>query len=523
MAPAAKLLTLISAGISRLNATHGAQCVVRVNEFLVQNHAGTTTPIRCKNWRAQWLGFPGSWKDRVYRTPPTIFDPESSSLFSCGNSFVDFEEPPLRFIQMLLQYFLPHASQLGFFLDPDRFYERALLSLPFGDHRRPSPALLCAVYLWGIHFSKETPPPNFSEADLLHRSREYVSLDISSPVHVEQIIQAQILLGTYLMHNGSLLQAELYCSGAATLAIGYQLHKIRSARMPSDVVGQLAGDPVEEGERIRAFWAVTFLQTSLCLAFGSRRPFYVLETLGPEIDAPWPLEIADYHASVLPRDYLGQQSIKHLLIDDSFPVSTIYMLQTKASVFCTTFHDCRVTAEMHSSASPQMTSYPWLDTRISLFWQSLPPLHVFSGTADPSASRSLALSHALVAAAAIKLHRNAGAGVAAQAKTVAAASGILECLRPTLRDGNVPTVHPVVGPLCAMACSVLMAEVRTVRAFRQAWAASLGPEFTPSASTEEDALVAGVRDGLATMGVYAEESVLIAEQWKLVQEQYATL
>lgn len=303
--------------------------------------------------------------------------------------------------------------------------------------------------------------------------------------------------------------------------------------MPSDVVGQLAGDPVEEGERIRAFWAVTFLQTSLCLAFGSSRPFCVLETLGPEIDVPWPLEIADYHAGVLPRDYLGQQSIKHLLIDDSFPASPIYMLQTKASVFL--YHVSRVpckciywspyrnlisfhpAAEMHSSALPQMTSYPWLDTRISLFWQSLPPLHVFSGTADPSASRSLALSHALVAAAAITLHQNAGAGVAAQAKCVAAASGILECLRPTLRDGDVPTVHPVVGPLCAIACSVLMAEVRTVRAFRQAWAASLGPEMTPSASTEGDALVAGVRDGLATMGVYAEESVLIGV-WPLRDE-----
>ncbi|KAJ7876521.1 hypothetical protein B0H14DRAFT_3436603 [Mycena olivaceomarginata] len=387
-----------------------ARCVVRVNEFLVQNHAGTTTPTRYKNWRAQWLGFPGSWKDRVYRTPPTIFNPEPSSSSSSGNSFVDFEEPPSRSIQMLLQHFLPHASQLGFFLDPDRFYERALLSLPFGDPRRPSPALLCAVYLWGIHFSEETPPPNFSEADLLHRSREYVSLDISSPVHVEQSSRPKFS------------SAELYCSGAATLAIGYQLHKIRSARMPSDVVGQLAGDPVEEGERIRALWAVTFLQTSLCLAFGSSRPFCVLETLGPEIDVPWPLEIADYHAGVLPRDYLGQQSIKHLLIDDSFPASPIYMLQTKASVFL--YHVSRVpSAEMHSSASPQMTSYPWLDTRISLFWQSLPPLHVFSGTADPSASRSLALSHALVAAAAITLHQNAGAGVAAQAKCVAAQAG----------------------------------------------------------------------------------------------------
>ncbi|KAF8194738.1 hypothetical protein K438DRAFT_1510431, partial [Mycena galopus ATCC 62051] len=200
-----------------------------------------------------------------------------------------------------LQAFLPHAAQLGFFLDPDRFYDRALLPLPFGNPHRPSPGLLCVVYLWGIHFSQGTPPPDFSEPDLLHRSRQFISAEVSSPVHIEHTIQAQILLATYFLRTKSLLQAELQSSGAATLAMGYQLHKIRSARpmsMDSNLPTPLAASPprdaIEEGERIRGFWAVTFMQTSLCLAFSDNRPFCILGTCGPDIDSPWPLEIADY-------------------------------------------------------------------------------------------------------------------------------------------------------------------------------------------------------------------------------------
>ncbi|KAF7349001.1 hypothetical protein MVEN_01421200 [Mycena venus] len=453
---------------------------------------------------------------------PSRLEADSSSS-SSKNPVGDFEEPPSQFIRMLLQYFLPHASQLGFFLDPDRFYDRALLPLQFGDPHRPSPGLLCVVYLWGIHFSKGTSPPGFSEPDLLHRSRQYISLEISSPVHIEQTIQAQILLGTYLFRNKSLLQAELHSSGAATAILGYRLHQIRSARASTNIFGPLSGslpkDAVEEGERIRGFWAVTFLQTSLCLTFNENRPFCVLESLGPDIDTPWPLEIADYHAGVLPSDYLGQQSIKHLLLDDSFPASPVCMLQAKASVFL--YHVLRLPpGEPPVMVSPKMTSYSWLDTRISQFWQSLPPLHVFSSTADPSGSRSLALAHALIAAAAIKLHQRATASVAAhaQAKSVSAACGILECLRA--REGL--TVHPVVGALCALACGVLMVEVRTVRGFREAWSASMGTPMTPPTSEEND-LVVGIRDGLATMAVYCKESSLMAQQFKLVQEQFESM
>lgn len=156
----------------------------------------------------------------------------------------------------------------------------------------------------------------------------------------------------------------------------------------------------------------------------------------------------------------------------------------------------------------KMTSHTWLDARISQFWESLPPLHVFCDDTDPAAARALALTRALTAAAAITLHQRADAGAAAQRACVAAARAILACLWAA--DGVC--VAPVVGALCALACGVLVEEVRTARAFRKAWAAGLGTPMSPPTS-EEERLVVDVRDGLATMAVYATDSPLIGEMF----------
>ncbi|KAJ6550130.1 hypothetical protein B0H19DRAFT_1264991 [Mycena capillaripes] len=447
--------------------------------------------------------FQGSQLPGPYSSPYSGNNSAASS--SSDHRVFDFKEPPPHIVQQLVRYFLPHASELGFFLDPDRFYDTAILDLPFGDIHRPSTALLCVVYLWGMHFSKSPPPLNFSESDLLHHARQYLSLEILAPAHIQQTIQAQVLLATYFFRNKCLLQAELHANGAATLALGYQLHKLRSMRAPNlNVPGAPPMDAIEEGERIRAFWAVAFLQTSLCLTFNSNRPFCILDSVGAEIDTPWPLEIGAYEAGVLPQNYLGQESVRHLLIDDTFPASPTFMLQVKASVFF--YHVFRLPAgQPHTSGSSRMTSYPWLD-----------------GDVDPVVARALALTHALTAAAAIKLHQTfAATDAGAQAKCVAAARGILECLRAGPRDGDASNVHPVVGALCGIACSVLMAEVRAGRRFREAWSANTGA--STSAPASEGVLITDIRDGMASMAVYAGESSLIAHQLESVQEKYAAM
>jgi hypothetical protein len=149
------------------------------------------------------------------------------------------------------------------------------------------------------------------------------------------MIQAQVLLATYFFRNNCLLQAEVCANGAAILALECKLHEIRSSRVSNSVLLDvvLPIDAIEEGERIRGFWAVAFLHTSLGLTFGSHRAFCLLDSPGADIDTPWPLEIADYEEGVFPPEYLGQESIRHLLMDDVFPASPICMLQAKATAF----------------------------------------------------------------------------------------------------------------------------------------------------------------------------------------------
>ncbi|KAJ6522470.1 hypothetical protein B0H19DRAFT_656085 [Mycena capillaripes] len=431
------------------------------------------------------------------------------------------KEPPLATIQTLLQYFLPHATQFGFFLHPHRFRDAALLPLPFGDERRPSPALLYVVYLWGAHLSR-SPSLLSSEHVFLKCAQQHISTEVSHPRHLVHTIQAQVLLSTYLLRTKRFLEAEFYANGAATLALGYQLHKIRSARPSTppllgvpvlvEVYPSPPADAVEEGERIRAFWAVTSLQSNLNISHDSASAsFCILESPGTGIDTPWPLEIADYEAGALPHNYEGQDSIRHFLTDDVFRANPICMLHAKASVLL--YRATRLGAGWSPNLKPQelaayTTSYIWLDRRITTFWEALPPIYAFYG--DSAAARTLALTHALTAATAIRLHRSpAAADAEAQAKCLFAARQVLDVLGDTL-VGDQAIAHPVVGALCALACRVLMDEMRRARTFHAGWGVDIG---------EEAELVAELRAGMATMAVYSAGCPLVEYQLHKLQQQ----
>ncbi|KAJ6573161.1 hypothetical protein DFH09DRAFT_396460, partial [Mycena vulgaris] len=303
------------------------------------------------------------------RNSPFSGSSGSQSSPSSENSFVGFQEPPFMMIQMLLQHFLPQAAQFGFFLHPSRFRDAALLPLPFGDERRPSPALLCVVYLWGVHLSQSQPLLS-SEPIFLARAQQHVSTEISAnthPGHFLHTIQAQVLLATYLFRNKHFLEAEFYANGAATLALGYQLHKIRSSRPGTppllgvpvllEVYPAPPADAVEEGERIRGFWAVASLQSNLHIALNSASgAFCILASPGAEIDTPWPLEIADYEAGALPPAYHNQETIRQFLTDDHPTASSISTLHAQASVLL--YRAARLGTNWSPSLQPQaLASY----------------------------------------------------------------------------------------------------------------------------------------------------------------------
>ncbi|KAJ7627933.1 hypothetical protein DFH06DRAFT_725179 [Mycena polygramma] len=456
----------------------------------------------------------------------------SSPRATSDNSFLGMEEPPLVMIQMLLDYFLPHATQFGFFLHVENFREAALLPLDFGDALRPSPALLSTVYLWGAHLSLSQPLIS-SEPAFLKRAQQDISVEVTdnNSMHFLHTIQAQVLLATYMFRNKRFLEAEVHANGAATLALGYQLHKTRSARPSTppllgvpgvlEVYSNPAQSAVEEGERIRGFWAVACLQSSLHVASrGASVNFSIFEASAADVDTPWPLENMDYATGRLPAGYLGQETITTFLAENPPSSNTVPTLHAKATVLL--HRASRLGGSWSPNSQPQeAASYAagcaWLDKRITRFWESLPPLYAFYG--DSATARTLVLAHIMTAAAAIHLHRApASPDPEAQKKCVFAARAILACLGDSRITGYT-TAHPIVGALCVMACRVLIDEVQKAKAFRGAWGESL-LVAPPPPGPEEVSLAADLQDGITTMSLYAVGSPLIKYQLAKLQQHY---
>ncbi|KAK6983936.1 Zn(2)-C6 fungal-type domain-containing protein [Favolaschia claudopus] len=464
------------------------------------------------------------------------------------------KEPPRSMIIALLQYFLPHATQFGFFLHPIRFKDSVLLPFHLGDERRPSPALIYAAYLWGAHLS-QSPHILPSAPYFLKRAQRHITgeISLSNPTHLLHTIQAQVLLSTYFLRNNQFLEAEFHLNGAATLALGYQLHKIRSSRPTSpppllgvplllgeEVYPAPPADAIEEGERIRAFWTLVCLQIHLMFAAGAASSssaaaaFCLLESVGMGIDTPWPFEIEEYeHQSGiggLGPGYRGQETVRRFLTSiENTTTSSLQQtnqpqvptLHAKASVLL--YRAMRLSASWSPALNAQersayQTSYTWLDRRITAFWQSLPPVYAFY--ADRASARTLALTHALTACAAIRLHDSPGAcDREARGKCVFAARGVLDVLGDAnvyARVGAGAAMHPVVGALCGVACGALMDEVGRVGVGVSARAGREGEE-------EMMKLVGEVRAGMVTMGVYAAGCPLVEYQLRNLRQRFETM
>jgi hypothetical protein len=136
------------------------------------------------------------------------------------------------------------------------------------------------------------------------------------------------------------VEAEQHTQAAVSLAISFDLHKIRSANPQSPTLLGLEGgreiypsrpkDGLEEGERINAFWTVFFLERSLTICLG--RESYRFGTLDDPligIDTPWPIDMDEYstvsHVSLTQsstslKSFVAATSSLARLLDHSEPV-----------------------------------------------------------------------------------------------------------------------------------------------------------------------------------------------------------
>ncbi|KAJ7464340.1 hypothetical protein FB451DRAFT_1489504, partial [Mycena latifolia] len=431
-----------------------------------------------------------------FSTPTSSFSNDSvyaqSETFS-DNSFVnlDIEEPPFETTLILLQHFLPHAVQFGFFLYPDRFRDAILLpqQIPFGDILRPARSVLYAVYLWGAHLSQVDSLAEL-EPVFLRRALECVATEICvdrAPMHALQTMQAHILLSNYLLMQRQVPAAHMHANGAATLALGYGLHKLGSAPL-FDIVQ----DAVDASQRIRGFWAVVSLQASLTLAVDCPGSICssLLETAWLEIDTPWP--DTETQPPQFPVEGQGGEVLRRFLKDDQQPgtPSSGSAILAQASVLL--HRASRLAAKWASSLRPTefsscMACYVWLDRRIAQFWEGLPPVH-------PSADDESILAHTMIAAASMKVHREfSPVDPTAQSKCMRAARTVLQALRPMMLEfehsRSAHCGHPIVGTVGFMACTVLLDEIQRAKLERALGIEGAGGE-------DHNALVVELQEGI---------------------------
>ncbi len=132
------------------------------------------------------------------------------------------------------------------------------------------------------------------EASFLREALGNISPDISGftgTYQVLQVIQAEVLLGTYFLRANRLAEAQYHANGAMSLVISHGLHKTLSTRTRDFEIP--VSDSIDQGEVINGFWATLYLRK--CLSITSKeRCFGAFEPAEGDIDTPWPLMMSEY-------------------------------------------------------------------------------------------------------------------------------------------------------------------------------------------------------------------------------------
>lgn len=383
-----------------------------------------------------------------------------------------------------INQFLPHASKFGFFFHNTRFVTSVFN--PTVSKPRPPTVLRNAVYLWGISLSRDRQYTTH-EALFLNRSLTSIHAALSSaqPQDTLHVLQAEILLAYYFFHNGRLIEGKFHSSAAVSLAVMCNLHKQGSngsepiATQPSGPLSfglPAPRDPIEEGERIHAWWTTFILDKCWVVALGS--PSTILEddnNTNTRIDAPWPLDLEKYGTvrfiiampiSDTDKTYWQFSNLVLGTATPCVPLSKILCLALVAPTLVFLLHipklrHCtsgqldmlcygrRVSSintrsqpgtHRHTDIGSHQAEFGSLDGCIERFKQTLPsPERV-----NEDITHTLLLAHSLAHAATIQLHlRFVGQSSTSRSRCLAAANSIirltqilpvrrLSCLNPIM-------------------------------------------------------------------------------------------
>ncbi|KAJ6567150.1 hypothetical protein B0H19DRAFT_1374458 [Mycena capillaripes] len=381
------------------------------------------------------------------------------------------DEPPMEMVEQLIDCFLSYSSEVGFFLNASRFRQSALLRLPIGHPTRPAPAVLVAVYLWGLRLSKQ-PHLIAQESIFLSRALKLTAKGLSGlhPQKVMHNMQAEILLTYYFFASGRFLEGKYHTAAVISLGLSSSLHMVRSAHPSSP--GPLAPprDAVEEGERIHACWIAVVLDKTWAVAL-SENPHLDHQHETCAVDTPWPLEMDDY-ANGLLTPMARYSNTFHKFIN-SVPtsdtgMSTVAML-SKATILWQRAD--RLTRQwkpdmLRDQASAFQSSFSVLDSLIDcLRGAVIPPNQIAHPT--PAMTRTLVVAHSIAHAATIQLH-----GIApllgdtdARRKRLSAARVVLGIITSVPLQ-HMSYINPIMGTVWLTACQVLVDEIYALKAQR---------------------------------------------------------
>ena len=178
---------------------------------------------------------------------------------------------------------MTHASQLGFFLNPNRF-RRRLASGSGGE------ALVAAVYLWGSKLSSSSSL-RARESVFAERATQAAFVTQATPPAASSVlynIQIEVLLANYFFSHGRLLEGRYHALAAVALVTGSKLHQLDVRALST------SGDAIGAGERVRAFWTVAFLDKVWAAAMNTPASLCQTGRTSIHTTTPWPLSTEAY-------------------------------------------------------------------------------------------------------------------------------------------------------------------------------------------------------------------------------------
>jgi hypothetical protein len=304
------------------------------------------------------------------------------------------------------------------------------------------------------------------ESHYLSRALESLGDALRQTDKTVDIVQASCLLSLYYLSNGRMLEGAYHASAAAALVAQFGLDR-SSAQQNYEPLHALkiesAKDPIEEGERILAFWQAYNLD--YCWSVVLRKPpvirdgRYAFTSVSPT----WPRDAEDYETVEGCHQF---QTIRPFMEASAAPLSNGYStlaLRVKASALFQRAD--RLSSSWDSRAPPSNSlreDIQALEHAISRLQATIIPPHQFDSI--PCDKHALFVIHTLAHAAMILLYsRFAQDDPISYDKCLRSAQSIVAIIKH-VADADLAFLDPIISSCWTSAAEVLIRELETAEA-----------------------------------------------------------